>query len=457
MNIKDIKTAYFIGIGGIGMSAIARYFKSLGIAVHGYDRSQNDFTSQLIAEGFNIRFYEDIQNIPKAIISSPKESIVIYTPAIPADHKEIVYLKEKKIKLYKRSEILGLISRNTFTIAVAGTHGKTTTSCMIAHLLNECGINFTAFLGGISTNFNSNYWHKTDGRDIFEEAITVVEADEFDRSFLTLSPNIAIVTSTDADHLDIYGQAIEVKKSFQAFINCMQLDGTAIIREKLDLNFLGETIHYGKARKSEARYDHITIDQFKFNFEFSYRKIELNITNGIPGFHNVENATAALAACIRIGVNEYDLAKAMSNFKGVKRRFEYVVNTPNYVVIDDYAHHPTELTAAINSIKELYPNKKLTGVFQPHLFSRTRDFADNFATALELLDECWLMDIYPAREQPIPGISSEFLALKMTTNVKLVSSNWVLKSIAEQKPELLVILGAGDIDKLIKPIQALYA
>jgi UDP-N-acetylmuramate--alanine ligase len=328
---------------------------------------------------------------------------------------------------------------------------------MIAHLLNECGINFTAFLGGISTNFNSNYWHKTDGRNIFDQAITVVEADEFDRSFLTLSPNIAIVTSTDADHLDIYGQANEVKKSFQAFINCMQLDGTALIREKLDLTFLGETIHYGKARKSEARYDHINIEQFKFNFEFSYRKIELNIANGIPGFHNVENATAALAACIRIGVNEYDLGKAMANFKGVKRRFEYVVNTPNYVVIDDYAHHPTELTAAISSIKELYPDKKLTGIFQPHLFSRTRDFADNFATALELLDECWLMDIYPAREQPIPGISSEFLALKMTSDVKLVSSNWILKSIAEQKPELLVILGAGDIDKLVKPIQALYA
>lgn len=457
MNLKEIKTAYFIGIGGIGMSAVARYFNSTGIKVYGYDKTRTEFTDILTSEGMEIRYYENPSLIPEEIIDSQSTSVVIYTPAIPATNTELIYLRAKGIKLYKRAEVLGYISRNSYTIAVAGTHGKTTTCSMIAHLLNECGVNFTAFLGGISTNFNTNYIHKTDGVKLFNEPLTVVEADEFDRSFLHLSPNIAIVTSTDADHLDIYGTASDVKKSFQAFINCLQLSGTAIVKEKLDLTFLGELIHYGKARKSDARYDKVTITDQQFHFNYTFKKIYIDLTNGIPGFHNVENATAAITACVKLGISIGDLAKALQNFKGVKRRFEYLVKTVQYVVIDDYAHHPAELNACINSVKELYPGKKITGIFQPHLYSRTRDFANEFAKVLEQLDECWLMDIYPARELPIEGINSEFLALKMNNNVKLMSKEGILKHLETDKPEILLVMGAGDIDTLAKPIQKIYA
>ncbi|MES2618972.1 MAG: UDP-N-acetylmuramate--L-alanine ligase [Bacteroidota bacterium] len=457
MDLKNIKTAYFIGIGGIGMSAIARYFNTLGIAVHGYDRTRNEFTEQLISEGLNIHFNEDIESIPKEILLSPKESIVIYTPAIPANHEELLHLQNNNIRLHKRAEVLGIISKNTFTIAVAGTHGKTTTSSLIAHILNDCNINFTAFLGGISTNLNSNYIHKTDGIDIFDLPISVVEADEFDRSFLHLTPNIGIVTSTDADHLDIYKVPSEVRKSFQAFVNCMQQGGTAIIKDKLELTYLGELIRYGKTRKADARYSKTKVVDHRFHFQYDFKKTSASFISGIPGFHNVENATAAITACLKIGLETEQIKTAVEQFKGVKRRFEYIVDTPEHVVIDDYAHHPTELTACIESVRELYPDRKITGIFQPHLFSRTRDFADGFAKALDLLDECWLMDIYPARELPIEGINAEFLALKMRNTATITDRANILKTLTIEKPEVLVILGAGDIDKLIQPIRQLYA
>lgn len=457
MIIKDIKIAYFIGIGGIGMSAIARYFKAIGIEVYGYDKTQNDFTNQLTEEGFNIHYHEAVNLIPKEIVEQPNNSIVIFTPAIPSDHAELNYLKNKGIKLHKRAEVLGIISRNSFTIGVAGTHGKTTTSCLLAHIFNECGVNFTAFLGGISTNFESNYVHKTDGLNLFEKPITIVEADEYDRSFLQLSPNVAIVTSTDADHLDIYGKANEVKKSFQDYINCLEKNGTAIVKYGLQLTSIENLITYGDNPKATAKYSGVEIINHQFTFQYAYKKDIVTIVNGLPGFHNIENATAAITAALQCGLPLKDVVQAIASFMGVKRRFEYIVNTEKYVVIDDYAHHPTELTACIESVKSLYPNKKLTGVFQPHLYSRTRDFADDFATALDLLDECWLMDIYPAREQPIEGINSEFLAFKMNGKVRLMSKPNILKNIEEEKPELLVILGAGDIDQLIKPIKKLYA
>ena len=457
MNLNNIKIAYFIGIGGIGMSAIARYFKAIGIEIFGYDKTENDFTKVLSSEGFKIHYYEDISAIPKEIVEQPESTVVIFTPAIPKDNTELVYLKNKGIKLHKRAEILGAISRNSYTIAVAGTHGKTTTSAMIAHILNECGVNFTAFLGGISTNINSNYIHKIDGLEIFDLPITVVEADEYDHSFLQLSPNISIVTSADADHLDIYGEADEVKKSFQDFVNCTNSNGLAIVQESLDLKFKGKRILYGKANSTEANYSNICIINHQFVFDFKFNNIHQIVINGIPGFHNIENSTAAIIACLQCNVSMQNIATALNNFKGVKRRFEYVVNTDKYVVIDDYAHHPTELTACINSVKKLYPDKKLVGVFQPHLYSRTRDFVDDFAIALDLLDECWLLDIYPAREQPIEGINSEYLAIKMNSKVRLMSKPNVLINIEEEKPELLLILGAGDIDQLIKPIRNLYA
>ncbi len=455
MNISELKTAYFLGIGGIGMSAIARYFKAIGIDVHGYDKTRNEFSKQLESEGFIIHYSEDIEAIPAEVISG-ENSIVIYTPAVPKDNKEFKFIAAKKIPMYKRAEVLGMISRNCYTIAVAGTHGKTTTSSMIAHMLNESGVNFTAFLGGISSNFNSNYFHKEDGVSLFTQNIMVVEADEFDRSFLQLSPDIAIVTSTDADHLDIYGEAEEVKKSFVEFVNKLQHNGIAILNDQLDLEYNGNCIRYGKEGDSAAQYSAIKIEDHHFCFDYNLKSNSARIINALPGFHNIENACAAITACLSLKLPLKPLVEAAGNFKGVKRRFETIFSNEQYTVIDDYAHHPTELRACINSVKELYPDKKLTGIFQPHLFSRTRDFADDFAAALDLLDTCWLLDIYPARELPIEGINSEYLAFKMQKNPLLMAKENVLKNLQVEKPELLLIVGAGDIDQLIKPIKELY-
>jgi UDP-N-acetylmuramate--alanine ligase len=455
MNLKDIKTAYFLGIGGIGMSAIARYFKAIGIHVHGYDKTRNDFTRQLEEEGFDIHYFENVESIPEDVKNGAK-SIVIYTPAIPKDNVELQFFVQKSIRLYKRAEVLGILSANAYTIAVAGTHGKTTTSSMIAHILNECGINFTAFLGGVSTNFNSNYFHKTDGISLFDKPVVVVEADEFDRSFLHLKPNIAIVTSTDADHLDIYGEAEEVKRSFQEFVDCIRKDGLAIINDLLDLHTDTDLITYGKTEEAMAQYSEVKVINHQFCFQYKNQSHAFEVRNALPGFHNVENATAAITAALHMQLPLKLIVGACSSFKGVKRRFEYVYNQNGKVVIDDYAHHPTELKACITSVRELYPKRKITGIFQPHLFSRTRDFADDFAAALDLLDECWLMDIYPARELPIEGINAEFLAIKMQKNPLLISKENIIKKLEEQQEELLVILGAGDIDQLVKPIRAIY-
>lgn len=455
MNIKDIKTAYFLGIGGIGMSAIARYFKAIGIDVHGYDKTRNDFTLQLEEEGFNIHYFETLDAIPEQVKSGHR-SIVIYTPAIPKDNIEFRYFVEHEIRLYKRAEVLGMISSSAYTIAVAGTHGKTTTSTMIAHLLNECGINFTAFLGGVSTNFKSNYFHKTDGISLFDKQIMVVEADEFDRSFLHLSPDVAIVTSTDADHLDIYGEPDEVKRSFQEFVDRIKPGGLAIIYDLLDLNSSQQLITYGHTDSALAAYSGIKIHNHQFCFNYKHQDYALEVRNALPGFHNVENATAAITVCLHLNLPVKFVLSACSSFKGVKRRFEYVYNSDRYVVIDDYAHHPTELKAFITSVRELYPNSKLTGIFQPHLYSRTRDFADEFAHSLDLLDECWLMDIYPARELPIEGINTEFLALKMEKTPLLISKENILRKLEEQPEAVLLILGAGNIDQIVKPISVIY-
>lgn len=455
MNIKDIRTAYFLGIGGIGMSAIARYFKAIGMEVHGYDKTRNDFTIQLEEEGFDIHYFESLDAIPEQVKNGHR-SIVIYTPAIPKDNIEFRYFIEHEIRLYKRAEVLGMISSNAYTIAVAGTHGKTTTSTMIAHMLNECGINFTAFLGGISANFDSNYFHKTDGIFLFDKPIMVLEADEFDRSFLHLSPDVAIVTSTDADHLDIYGEADEVKRSFQEFVDRIKEGGLAIINDTLDLSTTQRLLTYGKTEEASARYSDIKIVNHQFCFKYRHQEYSFEVRNALPGFHNIENATAAISVCLHLDLPGKFVIGACANFKGVKRRFEYVYNSDKYVVIDDYAHHPTELRACINSVKELYPKRKLTGVFQPHLYSRTRDFADEFASALDLLDECWLMDIYPARELPIEGINAEFLAFKMERTPLLISKENVLKKLEEEPAELLLLLGAGNIDQLVKPIRETY-
>lgn len=454
MRLTDIKTAYFIGIGGIGMSAIARYFNSIGIQVSGYDKTRNDFTIQLEKEGFEINYNEDIKAIPEEILEN--KGLVIYTPAIPNEHKEKVHLISLGIKLYKRAEILGLISENQYTIAIAGTHGKTTTSCLIAHILNDNNINFTAFLGGISTNLNSNYIHKTDGIKLSKEDIIVVEADEYDRSFLHLKPNIAIVTSTDADHLDIYGQHADVIETFHEFLKNTKADGKKIICEKADIKEDKDNIKYGKNENCDAIISDINIKEGQFHFQYSYEETTVEVCNGIPGFHNVENTTAAITACLQMGLSIQSIVSSCAKFLGVKRRFEYIVKQENHIVIDDYAHHPTELSSFILSVKELYPYQKTVGIFQPHLYSRTRDFADEFAESLDLLDECWLMDIYPARELPIPGVNSEFLALKMKKPVVLISHDNIIKQLKEKQVPLLLIMGAGNIDQLIKPIIEIY-
>lgn len=454
---ENIRVVYFLGIGGIGMSAIGRYFKSQGMKVCGYDKTRTPFTAKLESEGFDISYVDNPDHIPPSVFNH-ENALVIYTPAIPPDNKIYRSLIAAKVNIYKRSEVLGMISHEAFTIAVGGTHGKTTTSTMVAYMLQQCGVGFTAFLGGISTDFNSNYIQQTGsvpeltgGRNIM-----VVEADEYDRSFLQLSPDIAVVTSVDPDHLDIYGMHEEVKRSFLEFLYRVKENGKAVVNERVDLNYTGSIITYGRGQHAEARYADVHVSEGRFCFRYESPGVSFETENALPGFHNVENATAAIAVCLQLGLPADRLAEACRSFKGVKRRFETVYRDERYIVIDDYAHHPEELKACIRSVRELYPNRRMTGIFQPHLYSRTRDFAGEFAEALDMLDECWLLDVYPARELPIEGINSEFLALKMKKSARLLAKEDVIRHLRENKPELLVTLGAGDIDRLIDPIRELY-
>ena len=444
MNLKSVKNVYFLGIGGIGMSALARYFKSLGCKVSGYDKTKTTLTEQLEQEGIAIHYDENLDKIPVEIKSNSEGSIVIYTPAIPKDNAEYLFFINQNIRLYKRAEVLGLITRNYFTIAVAGTHGKTTTSSIIAHVLNQCGVDIIAFLGGISLNFNSNLLLNHKAKTV------VVEADEFDRSFLTLSPNISVVTSIDADHLDIYGDKEEMQKSYQDFVNKLSVDGTLITKPEMKgkLSF-PKTITYHVHNKADFYPTSIKIEDGNYILSIDDQIIKL----GFPGIHNVENAIAAYVVAKQLKLNTNQIVAALASYKGVKRRFEYHIKTPNLVYIDDYAHHPEELKMCISSVKELYPAKKITGIFQPHLFSRTRDFLDEFATSLSLLDELILLDIYPARELPIPGITSQLILDKATCkSKKLLSKEELMLYIESTNFEVLLTLGAGDIDVFVDPI-----
>lgn len=460
--IQHIKYAYFLGIGGIGMSAIARYFLSLGIKVWGFDKTSTTLTKELEKEGMNIHYEDNIQRIPSEILNNSQQSLVVVTPAVPKNHSEWNYFLDNGFEVFKRSEVLGIISQSAFTIGVAGTHGKTTTSTLIAYLLESCGINFTSFLGGISANFNSNYYKKEDGINLFaDKEIVVLEADEFDRSFHRLNPDIAVITAIDADHLDIYGSAEAFYKAFEIYAGKIKTGGQLIIQKDVEFNKkAAETIlTYGinKSIISDFNAVDVAIENGSFVFNFVSPEKKLKMVCGLPGFHNIENATAALAVCSILNLNDSDLQKGISSFRGVKRRFEYLVKNENYVLIDDYAHHPEELSAIINSVKALYPNKKLTGIFQPHLFSRTRDFADGFAKSLSALDELMLMDIYPARELPIEGITSSWLLKQVKCRTKsLLSPEDILAKVNTEKPELLLILGAGDIDKLSQPLKICY-
>lgn len=443
MNLKSIDSVYFIGIGGIGMSALARYFYALKKQVAGYDKTQTDITDELVQLGIHVYYEEAIFRIPPSFLSQEK-TLVVYTPAIPDDHVQLHYFKNNHFKVLKRSQLLGLITENTFCLAVAGTHGKTTTTSILGHLMRQCQVPVTAFLGGISENYNSNLILK--GTEV-----SVVEADEFDRSFLTLSPDIACITSMDADHLDIYQNSLEVRNAFEAFSKKVKLNGKLFVKNGLPL----QGITYGIDDDSDYVIENITIVNGGYVFDVKTpQKVLKNVTFGLPGRHNLMNALVALAMSLEYGCSSQQLVKALATFEGVKRRFTYHIRTEELVFIDDYAHHPEEINAVYQAIKEMYPNKKVLAIFQPHLYTRTRDFADDFAKSLAQFDTLFLLEIYPARELPIPGVSSEWLLEKIPTkNKKLVSKKNLLKQILKTEKEIIITIGAGDIGEEVKHIK----
>jgi len=437
---KDLgwNSFYFIGIGGIGMSAIARYFSTHGKQVGGYDKTPSEITNTLEELGAKIHFDDGINNIPTSFLN-PEETIVVYTPAISENNIELRYFLENNFTVLKRSEILGKITESTFCLAVAGTHGKTTTSAILGHIMTA--VNATSFLGGIAENYNSNLI-------LGATEITVVEADEFDRSFLKLSPNVACVTSMDADHLDIYGDAESLHASFDAFAH--KVSDTLIVAKGLPLK--GLTYAINEVADYEAL--HLKIENGKYIFDVKTPSSEIkNIEFHLPGQHNVMNALAALAMADVYGISLESIKKHLSTFKGVKRRFSYKIKTADFVLIDDYAHHPTAINAVENSIREMYPNEKVLVVFQPHLFSRTKDFMYDFASTLSKFEEVLLLPIYPAREKPIVGVNSEMLLQKITSKHKRITNkNNLVKDIKNSSAKIVVMLGAGNIGEMINEV-----
>ncbi len=442
MNLNQIHNVYFIGIGGIGMSALARYFQNIGKNVSGYDKTPTMLTDELIAGGMDIHFEDSISAIPTEFYI--ENTLVIVTPAVPVSHSEWNYFIERDYVIKKRAEVLGLITKDTFCFAVAGTHGKTTTSSILGHILYESGADVTAFLGGIVENYNSNLIGSG-------KTVTVVEADEFDRSFLHLYPNIACVTSMDADHLDIYGDKAAIEDSFREFANKITDKTKMFVPKGLDLE--GLTIAINEAAVFKAFNIRIENSSYVFDVQTPSDTIQ-NIAFGLPGHHNLMNALMALAMAKTYGTSSDSIVKALASFKGVQRRFSYQIKTDNLVYIDDYAHHPTEINAVHQAVRELYPNQKVLAIFQPHLFSRTKDFADDFAKSLSQFDEVLLLDIYPARELPIVGVSSSWMLEKMTNvNKKLVSKTDLISSILMSDAKVIVSIGAGDIGELVPSIK----
>jgi UDP-N-acetylmuramate--alanine ligase len=454
MSFEGIHNAYFLGIGGIGMSALARWFNHEGMTVSGYDRTSSPLTDQLIAEGMTVNFVDELDVIPESIKSNPTQSMIIWTPAIPADSAQLNYFRDQGFQLKKRSEILGMVTSTFYTIAVAGTHGKTTTSSLLAHLLKAAGKPVAAFLGGITQNYQSNLI--LGDKNSKEPTLVVVEADEFDRSFLRLHPNEAIVTSADPDHLDIYGDESSILQGFSEFLKLIDKKGKLYIQQNaaLKLEDVGmpkvKTKTYGlgsatisaqniQAKRGSFIFDYVTEKQ-------TIRQLEIFV----PGFHNVENAIGAIAVALDHQLTEDQIRKGLASFKGVKRRFEIHLNTEHMVFIDDYAHHPEEIRASLSSVRAMFPMKKITVIFQPHLFTRTRDFAAGFSESLSLADEVILLDIYPARELPIPGVESAMLLNDISATKKsLVKKEELFNYLETTSLEVLVTLGAGDIDRLV--------
>ncbi len=449
-----IEGVYFIGIGGIGMSALARYFIAGGFAVSGYDRSETDLTLSLSEEGCDITYDDDLNEVPKLFLdlSGKDKTIIIYTPAIPSDNKIITYFRQNEYKLFKRAEILGEISEKTDTIAISGTHGKTTVSTIIAHLLKQSHVDCSAFLGGISKNYNTNLL-------LGEGRYTVIEADEYDRSFHCLKPMLAVVTSLDPDHLDIYGDHITMIAAYNEFCAKIRKGGILILNRKIINNIIvpsGVTAFtYGFEEDSDYR--SFNIRQSGGSYKFDLRtpeKVFTDIHFGFPGVINIENATVASAVALISGVSEMELRKALFSFRGVRRRFDIRINYPGLVYIDDYAHLPEEIRACITSVREYFSGRKITGIFQPHLFSRTRDHAEGFAEILDQFDEVVLLPIYPAREKPIEGVSSKMIFANMKLQKKrLLNKKDIPGKLDIENLDVLLTIGAGDIDRLVDPIE----
>ncbi len=452
VHIKSFDNFYFLGVGGIGMSALARYFNNQNLNVAGYDKTSSPLTSVLESEGIDIHFDDLGTNIDERYCDVHR-TLIVYTPAIPDDMGELNHFISNGYTVLKRAEVLGLITRNSKALGVAGTHGKTTTSTMLAHILNESQLGCNAFLGGIATNFNSNFV----SHDM--SPWTVIEADEFDRSFLQLSPFGSIVTSTDADHLDIYGDTKVFLDGFRQYINLIDPNGFVVMHTSIDIPSPNK-ITYGLSSVDHPIEADFTVSNLRFSENVFRMDVQLpnetwsDVELGVPGTHNAENALACIAMCVKLGVSENEIRAALKSFAGVKRRFEYHLRTDDLVYIDDYAHHPTEINALIDSIELLYPGKKITGVFQPHLFTRTRDFFDEFASALSRMDEVILLSIYPARENPIDGITSDALLNKITANQKqLLSPSEAIEYLSKINQGVILTIGAGDIDRIVLTIK----
>ncbi len=459
MNINTITAVYFVGAGGIGMSALIRYFLSKGKQVAGYDKTPSELTTQLNEEGAAIHFEDNVDLIPAAF-KNPDQTLVIYTPAVPESHTELTYFREHGFEVMKRARVLGEITNCSRGLCVAGTHGKTTTSSMLGHLLKQSHVDCNAFLGGILKNYDSNLM-LSDSSDL-----TVIEADEFDRSFHWLKPYMAIVTSADPDHLDIYGTPEAYRESFEHFTSLIRPEGCLLMKQGIPMTprlQAGVRLYTYSGSLSTAPADfyaeNIRIGNGEIRFDFVGPDVRItDIELGVPVKVNIENGVAAIAIAWMNGVTPEEIKQGMASFRGPKRRFDFRLKKENIVLIDDYAHHPTELEASIRSVKELYAGRKVTGIFQPHLYTRTRDFVDGFAQSLSLLDELILLDIYPAREEPIPGVTSEIIYNAVTiSDKKLICKSELLDLIEKETDtfEVVLIVGAGDIDRLVEPVREL--
>ncbi|MBP8823887.1 MAG: UDP-N-acetylmuramate--L-alanine ligase [Flavobacteriales bacterium] len=453
MNMERPDLLYFIGIGGIGMSGLARYFRRHGATVAGYDKTPGEVAVQLAQEGIDVSYSTDVRNIPLEFRQAdPAKVMVVRTPAVPMDNPLIAYWQQRGAAIKKRSEVLGLVTRDRRTLAVAGTHGKTTVSTMLAHLLTEGGIPCNAFLGGISTNYDTNVLLNS------MAVLNVVEADEYDRSFLALHPDEAVITAMDPDHLDIYGDAGAMYKAYADFAALVQ--GRILVHHRVmdrleqHATVLRDAVPYGIDNTAGPHAENITVDNGHYRFDLVLgEQVLRGLTLGMPGRHNVENAVAAASMALHAGASPESIRKGLAGFQGVRRRFEVRARTATSVFIDDYAHHPTELEACIRSVRELYPGRRVTGIFQPHLYSRTRDLAADFARSLALLDELVLLEIYPAREEPLPGISSAWLMEHIKgTNTVLCTKEQLLPLLQARDVDILLALGAGDIDRLVPAI-----